>query len=380
MNAKYSPYNIYRTMLLSCCILLMVFTSITQADTVALKNSKRIKCEKAWEEDGQIKCMRDGSMIGFSKESVERIEKEDKIRPEIINIEGEKTREPIRKILKNIQEELEYTWDIIRLGVQDDKLIVVLNNKHINKEGYLSMLPWICTRLNEYPNFKIKEIRVLNSIEDQGWIYLQAGKCNFVAKTPLNQVGEYIDNDSKIFDPYEERRDLIAKTAKIILRSKPNFLTVEDAKKILMKYNLCAKCDKNNEYPCNPEGNFPNQIFDNGDGSLTDLVTGLMWQKDGSGYTMEGIDAQSYIDNLNSRKFLGYHDWRLPTIEELVSIIEPEKSSKGLYINPMFSSEQDYCWSSDNLNSNVIWSVYFKDGLLMPTFHKNWQWKVRAVR
>lgn len=53
-------------------------------------------------------------------------------------------------------------------------------------------------------------------------------------------------------------------------------------------------------------------LVDNGDGTITDTHTNLMWLQDaGSGY-VTWYDAASSIDSLNSSNFLGYNDWRLP--------------------------------------------------------------------
>ncbi len=55
---------------------------------------------------------------------------------------------------------------------------------------------------------------------------------------------------------------------------------------------------------------------DNGDGTITDNVTGLMWQKDPG----EKVD---YYTGVNaSFSLAGYNDWRIPTIKELYSLID----------------------------------------------------------
>lgn len=55
---------------------------------------------------------------------------------------------------------------------------------------------------------------------------------------------------------------------------------------------------------------------DNGDGTVTDLNTGLVWQKTPD-YTRYGFDeAKTYVESL---EIGGYTDWRLPTIKELYS-------------------------------------------------------------
>ena len=56
---------------------------------------------------------------------------------------------------------------------------------------------------------------------------------------------------------------------------------------------------------------------DKGDGTITDNVTGLMWQKD-PGDKMTYVEAVAGAETFN---LAGYDDWRLPTIKELYSLI-----------------------------------------------------------
>lgn len=73
----------------------------------------------------------------------------------------------------------------------------------------------------------------------------------------------------------------------------------------------------------------PRQYLDNGDGTISDLATGLMWEKlvdDGSvhdkdnGYTWS--DALGRITAINLAEFAGYDDWRLPNVRELMTIVD----------------------------------------------------------
>ena len=73
-------------------------------------------------------------------------------------------------------------------------------------------------------------------------------------------------------------------------------------------------------------GNTPVYI-DNGNGAVTDGVTGLMWQKspdrnaDGKINYADKLSYDEAQDSAASFRLGGYNDWRLPTIHELYSLI-----------------------------------------------------------
>ncbi len=65
------------------------------------------------------------------------------------------------------------------------------------------------------------------------------------------------------------------------------------------------------------DGNQP-QYVDNGDGTVTDQVTGLMWQAESG----EKVTYQSAVSGADGVRLGGYDDWRLPTIRELYSLMD----------------------------------------------------------
>ena len=127
-----------------------------------------------------------------------------------------------------------------------------------------------------------------------------------------------------------------------------------------------------------------NQFEDKGD-VIVDRATGLMWQKSGSREPLTYEEARKYIDQLNRKRFGGYDDWRLPTIEELLSLVEPELSSEYLYLDPVFDSRQKWVWSADLWHiqdeeaSGSAWNVYFSSGNVHWLFLNSLSY-VRAVR
>ncbi len=68
------------------------------------------------------------------------------------------------------------------------------------------------------------------------------------------------------------------------------------------------------------QGNGPSYL-NNGDGTVTDQVTGLMWQKT-PGSKMTWDEAVASVEAFNAQGLGGHRDWRLPTIKELYSLIE----------------------------------------------------------
>ena len=65
------------------------------------------------------------------------------------------------------------------------------------------------------------------------------------------------------------------------------------------------------------------EYVDNGDGTVTDESTGLMWAQDDSGEGMDWLEALEYA---NSSELAGYSDWRLPNSKELQSLVDYEKT------------------------------------------------------
>jgi len=81
-----------------------------------------------------------------------------------------------------------------------------------------------------------------------------------------------------------------------------------------------------------------NNFVDNGDGTISDLATGLMWQQSDDGIARDWENALTYAESLNLG---GKSDWRLPNAKELQSIIDYSRSpqtTNSPAINPIFET------------------------------------------
>ena len=128
-----------------------------------------------------------------------------------------------------------------------------------------------------------------------------------------------------------------------------------------------------------PKRYVENEYEDMGNGVVVDHATGLMWEKSGSESYIHNKDAEAYIRDLNRRKFAGCDDWRLPTVDELASLLEPEERSGSLYIDPVFDTKQSWCWTSDRRCSGSAFIVRFDYGYI-HWFVVDDRFYVRAVR
>ena len=105
------------------------------------------------------------------------------------------------------------------------------------------------------------------------------------------------------------------------------------------------------------------RFTDNGDGTVTDLKTMLMWFKDASvlnGYIyLEAVQACTMYPIWS---FAGYKDWRLPSIPELMSLIDKSQSDPALPPGNPFVNVQLRYWTTKAMETNWHWIVNTDSG------------------
>jgi len=100
---------------------------------------------------------------------------------------------------------------------------------------------------------------------------------------------------------------------------------------------------------------------DNGNGTITDNITGLIWQKtDGGEMTFE--NASIYCQNL---ELGGYNDWRLPVCSELFSINSYDKANPAINTTFFTKTTAEYWWTSEIRADDIskVWVVNAGGGI-----------------
>mgnify|MGYP001587936746 FL=1 len=144
------------------------------------------------------------------------------------------------------------------------------------------------------------------------------------------------------------------------LRTEPNDnLSEEDVKQMLRNQNFYDR-----DYYTEGKGiaHQYERIEREGAKLVADHLTGLTWEQVGSAKPMTYTKVEEYVRELNKKRFAGYNDWRLPTLEEVMSLMEREEKHGDLYIAPEFDKTQRWIWTADQAGTGWAWVVYFTNG------------------
>jgi hypothetical protein len=108
---------------------------------------------------------------------------------------------------------------------------------------------------------------------------------------------------------------------------------------------------------------------DNLDGTITDNVTGLIWQKLDDDIMRSQQDAIAYCENL---PLADYSDWRLPDEYELQSIVDYGRYDPAIEPSYFPGTSGSRYWSSSPYEADYGWCVNFSDGYVY------WDWMTNA--
>lgn len=121
----------------------------------------------------------------------------------------------------------------------------------------------------------------------------------------------------------------------------------------------------------NPQTMATPNFVDNGDGTILDNTSGMIWTKCGHTQTLPNCNgtgalnwqsALNYCNQLSNDNFAG-RNWRLPTIRELVTILNPQRTSNPRTYTNLFPNTMQMYWSSTTRadTTSQAWVVNFNE-------------------
>lgn len=118
--------------------------------------------------------------------------------------------------------------------------------------------------------------------------------------------------------------------------------------------------------------------IDNSNGTVTDRLTGLSWQRQDDGTARIWQEALFYCENLS---FAGFDDWRLPDVKELSSITDDSRHTPAIDQEAFPQTKPAGYWTSTPFADNPVfaWFVYFNNGYVNPV-NKFHEYYTRCVR
>lgn len=121
-----------------------------------------------------------------------------------------------------------------------------------------------------------------------------------------------------------------------------------------------------------------NCFIENGGKTLLDKANGLCWQLTASDYPVDRQEAEMIIETLNDLQYDDIASWRLPTVNELLTLV----NNPALAIEPdsgsPFPDNLEWLWSCDSRTKNSSWYVHTGLGYV-GWQDENCRYYVRAV-
>lgn len=114
------------------------------------------------------------------------------------------------------------------------------------------------------------------------------------------------------------------------------------------------------------------RFVDNGDETVTDRKTGLMWKKTDTMIDLKKWvnyqESVDYVRELKEKKFAGYDNWRLPTKDEMQafydeSFSQEDKFGKTIHISDTFASGGGFSMIAKMVDGRMrTWVLKLRDG------------------
>jgi len=127
------------------------------------------------------------------------------------------------------------------------------------------------------------------------------------------------------------------------------------------------------------------RFTDNGNGTVTDNLTGLMWLKAALGGVQTLGTALTSAVTYNTNVYAGYADWRLPNMTEFLSLIDFDRISPALpknhpFTNLVLGAAYYFTSTTTQWNPSLAWGIRLADGFSSVLTKVNWCGYATLVR
>ena len=198
-------------------------------------------------------------------------------------------------------------------------------------------------------DWRIPSLKELFSISDfgTGWPYIDTDYFYLVEARQ--------DKDQQFWaNHYEVDTDLAAPNQAFGVNHMTGHIKAypdgSDGNERAAKYVRCVQGD---EYGVNDS-------FENGDGTITDQATGLMWAQEDSGEGVDWVTALDLAVQANAENYLGYSNWRVPDVKELQSIVDYSGVYPAIDTNLFDVTDDDaYFWTSTSAYFSAVDPGYY---------------------
>ncbi len=90
---------------------------------------------------------------------------------------------------------------------------------------------------------------------------------------------------------------------------------------------------------------------------VLDRGRSLAWQRTGSEYPLTRDEADGYLERLNGDRFGGRTGWRLPTVDELGTLLSGPRAPGDFCLEPLLARDRARLWSADAKAFTAAWYV-----------------------
>jgi len=163
--------------------------------------------------------------------------------------------------------------------------------------------------------------------------------------------------------------------APVRLRSSPGVIDYDEIERVVRRFDFA-------EVTFNAQGRFSSRLRREQvaeEWVVVDDRSGRMWHQTGSPDGLTYPAARKWLAGINERGYGGFHDWRLPTLEEGLSLLRRPTDAGGSSPDRLFSLEGRRIWTADRLGGSTVWTVRFDQGIVyaVPERDRNWLLPIR---